>query len=121
MRDVFNVATGRPKTNGAELSQETIIACAEELKTLAEALVIFENFVCNMTPDGKFSSAEIKSLQDLDRIQQTMIALSNVLDSIGAQHRLDRILQDIPLASLRSRLQNRAMLKPSDSGDLSIF
>ncbi len=113
--------TGRPTTGGSELPLKTIIACADELKALAEALAIFESSMCDMTQVDEISSIRIETLQDLDRIQQTMVALSNVLNSIGMQDRLDYVVSNVPLASLRLRLQNRVAINPSNSGDLSLF
>ena len=110
----------RPSVN-SDLAVSTAQACADELNELARDLVHIENGICDLASERITGPSTVKSLQDLDRIQQTMLALATVLQAIGRHDVLEETISNLPLASLRLKLQYRDFSETRKPGILSLF
>lgn len=99
----------------------TVSICASELEKLARACLQLEPVIGNLVAAHGAQPGDIKILQDLDRIQQNMVAISRVLSATHNQVELKKVAHQIPLASLKARILSELADTAVSPGEIDLF
>ena len=99
----------------------SVAICASELDDLATACLRLEPVIGDLLASKGASVRDILILQDLDRIQQHMVAIAQVLNATGSEDELFEITRNLPLDSLRAKLLSEFGTPPQEAGEFELF
>lgn len=98
-----------------------ISVCAAELDQVAQSCSKMEPVIGKLLAVKGASLEDITILQDLDRVQQYIISISQILHAAENDEKLKEVTNNLRLVSLRSKILSESASSSHVSGEVELF